>query len=398
MSRHQNFWTFTRKTFCKVLASKYRVTFEENSDPEPEPPFILISNHGNFFDPWILGNYQKTALNIMMNDDGFRTGAISRWYLNIIGAFAKKKGAQDLQAMKKTISFLRHKEPVLIFPEGQATWDGETQPIYGGVERIVKRAKCALVIIRLKGNFLTRPWWAEHSRRGRISFTRKVYSAKQIAQMDAREIEQAILDGIYNNDICDRDNLATTFKGKHLALGAERFLWTCPACGEVDSIATSGDDINCIKCGATFKLDAHCRVNAADGNLDSPLNLHAWHQRDKQLAREKIAASNAGEILCQNTDVTLMTENDERRFESTDVGVLTLTSDKLSFTSNHDGGELDFSVEALENVVVQQKDLFEVTVDGKDYRFNLKGRSPMKWAVFTRYLRGWEEIEKRRVI
>ena len=183
MNKHQFYWTTTQATFCKWLKLRYRHYLEPGSDPEPEAPYIVVSNHGNFFDPWMLGLYFKRAMHIMMNDDGFRSGLVTSWFLEQIGAYPKKKGSQDIKAIRNTISFLRSKEPVLIFPEGQTTWDGETQPIYGGIERIVKRAECSLAIIRIRGNFLSRPWWAKGARKGRISITRTVIPAEKIAQV-----------------------------------------------------------------------------------------------------------------------------------------------------------------------------------------------------------------------
>ena len=41
-----------------------------------------------------------------------------------------------------------------------------------------------------------------------------------------------------------------------------------------------------------------------------------------------------------------------------------------------------------------QKDIFEITYEGTDYRFHMNGKSPMKWLMFVRYLNGFEEIEK----
>ena len=79
-----------------------------------------------------MGLYFKNALHIMMNDDGFRSGAVIRWYLLGIGAFGKKKGAHDLKAMKSTLKFLKNKEPVLALREiaaGKVRFDKEVREV-----------------------------------------------------------------------------------------------------------------------------------------------------------------------------------------------------------------------------------------------------------------------------
>jgi len=399
MTRHQLVWSLTRQTFCRALQARYRFALAPGSDPEPEPPFIAVSNHGNFFDPWILGRFQRSALHIMMNDDGFRAGPLSRWYLSAIGAFPKKKGAQDIRAMKSTLSFLKAGEPVLIFPEGQATWDGETQPIYGGIERMVKRAGCPLVIFRLRGNFLTRPWWAPGPRRGRIELSRRVLTREDLARMSNEEVLGAIRDGIRASDVTDPANLSIPFAGRRLAEGVERLVWTCAACGRTGTLRTAGDRVTCSSCDASWLVDAHCRLHGHDGTTAPFPDLHAWLARERLQARAAVAEASDGTILCIDSSVTMLVEDGHGAFVSDRTGTLSLTRSELLFEP---GGEPEacvrLPVAALDSYVIQKKDLFEATFEGRSYRFDLTGRSPMKWLVHVRYLRGWEEIEKTGVI
>jgi 1-acyl-sn-glycerol-3-phosphate acyltransferase len=382
-----------------MIKARYRFDLDPNADPEPEPPYIVVANHGNFFDPWILGPYFKKALHIMMNDDGFRAGAISRWYLHGIGAFAKKKGAHDLKAMKSTLKFLRDEEPVLIFPEGQATWDGETQPIYGGIERMVKRAKCPLAIVRFRGNFLSRPWWAETDRKGRVAIERTVVPAERIAELEDAEVLELVKRGIYTSDILDERNRAVDFTGNRMAEGIERLAWSCMCCDATDAISTSGDTITCDHCNNTWTVDAHCRLRADSNGIPSFDDLHAWFQDHKRLAREAIAAAGADTELASDNAVTLQRMNDRGRFAVDSVGALSLTRSELTYVPERGGlATLTFPVEQLTNYVIQKKDIFEITADGADYRFEMRGRSPMKWLVYVRYLRGFEAAESRGVI
>lgn len=399
MSKHQLFWTVTSHTFCRMLALRYRYALEPDADPEPEPPYIVVANHGNFFDPWMLGRYFRTALHIMMNDDGFRAGAGSRWYLRGIGAFAKKKGAHDLRAMKSTLKFLRDREPVLIFPEGQATWDGETQPIYGGIERMVKRAKCPLVIVRFRGNFLSRPWWAETNRKGRVTLERTVIPTERLAAMKDDELLAAIRGGIYNNDILDERNRAVEFRGKQLAVGLQRLVWSCMCCDATDALSTVGDTITCGRCNNTWTIDAHCRLRADSSGIPCLDDLHAWVQDHKRVAREAIAGASDDTVLAENRGVNLLREDDRGRFTPESTGTLSLTRSELIFVPESGGlATLRFPVEELSSYVIQQKDVFEITFGDDDYRFEMHGRSPMKWLVYARYLRGYEAAEQRGVI
>jgi len=399
MSKHQLFWRTTQLTFCKMIKRRFRFELAGDADPEPEPPYVVVANHGNFFDPWILGPYFGKALRIMMNDDGFRAGAVSRWYLHGIGAFPKKKGAHDLRAMKSTLKFLKNGEPVLIFPEGQATWDGETQPIYGGIERMVKRAGCPLVIVCFRGNFLSRPWWAEADRKGRITIERSAIPAARLAAMSEAEVLAAIKQGVYNNDIADERNRAIEFRGKRLAEGLQRLVWSCMCCDATDAITVAGDTITCDRCNNTWTVDAHCRLRADSSGIPCFGDLHAWFQDHKRVAREAIAAAGDSTVLAANKGVTLLREDTDGRFVAESVGTLTLTRDELTFVPERGGlATSRFPVEQLTSYAIQRKDVFEITSGGVDYRFEMAGRSPMKWLVYVRYLRGYEAAEARGVI
>jgi 1-acyl-sn-glycerol-3-phosphate acyltransferase len=399
MSRHQFFWSFTRQTFCRVLQARFRCALEPDSDPEPAPPFIVVANHGNFFDPWILGRFQRRALRIMMNDDGFRSGAVTRWYLGEIGAFAKKKGAHDLSATKKTLGFLKNREPVLVFPEGQATWDGATQPIYGGIERLVQRAGCPLVILRMRGNFLTRPWWAERSRRGRIEVRRTVVPADRLKELGPGGILEEIKRGIAHDDILDEDNRRVPFTGTGLAEGLGRLVWRCPGCAAEGGLSTAGDSIRCRACGGEWRIDAHCRLWEPGGAPAPHPDLRAWVAAQRRAAREAIAGAGDDTALARDEGVTLLREGEGRDFAPAGRGALTLTRDALSFEPEGPGAApLSFAVADLENAVIQRKDLFEITAGGIDYRFAMPGASPMRWLVHVRYLRGFEAAERAGVI
>jgi len=160
--------SFQRHSYGSGSSRSNNFFRSSGSEALPKPPFVIVSNHGTFFDPWIIGYFSRYPFAIMCNDDAFRGSPITRWYLNSIGAFPKKKGASDFKAMKKTMSSLAAGRPVCIFPEGQTSWDGETQLLYKGIEKIIRHGRVPLVMVRMSGNFLTKPWWADRIRKGRI--------------------------------------------------------------------------------------------------------------------------------------------------------------------------------------------------------------------------------------
>ncbi|MDO5576059.1 MAG: lysophospholipid acyltransferase family protein [Fibrobacter sp.] len=380
------------KLFTASLWIKYRFKCKSKFPIFPKAPFVVLSNHGTFFDPWIIGWYTFRPFSYMMNDDGFRgPPSISTRYLKSIDCIPKKKGTTDYKAMKTTFQFLKDGSPVCVFPEGQTTWDGETQPLFPGIEKIVKKVNSGLVLIKLQGNFLTKPWWARFTRNGRVLITAKQISPEEIASLSSEEILQIYKSYIYQNDIKDPENLDYPFKGEKLAEGLERFVWICMDCGCEDTLVTEGDTITCKSCGKSWNIDAHCRLSANTENTRSLHDLKDWSDMLKQKVKDKIKTN--PEILTQSQDVIMQTENEKFVFEDIDKGTLVLTPNELTFKSQ--SNTYNWSVEKISNYVIQKKDIFEFNYEDKLFRFVFDRKSVMKWIFYVRYLKGYEIIESR---
>jgi 1-acyl-sn-glycerol-3-phosphate acyltransferase len=377
----------------------YRFKKSKDSDKLPKPPFIIVSNHGTFFDPWIIGYFSYYPFAIMCNDEAFTRGAVTRWYLNSIGAFPKKKGASDFKAMKKTIHYLNNKYPVCIFPEGQTSWNGETQLIYKGIEKIIKKTGVSLVLTRICGNFLTKPWWADYKRKGKITVTYKTITSQEIKNLSEQEIFDLIKNFIYHNDIKTHLNKQNDFKGKNLAEGLERYIWICMNCESEDTLKTVSNQIICTSCQSKWNIDALCRIKPLKENIKSFNDLYdlsIWH---KTKVLEKINKSNNSQILTKSINVLMQKGDTNIVFHDIGIGNMELTLKTLTFYNiNFPLINYSFNVDKLETIVIQKKDILEFLYDGKYYRFSFNRKSPMKWIYYLRYLKGYEKFEEQGYI
>lgn len=389
------FWEINVVLFYCFSKLRFGTVIKKGSDRIPGAPFIMVSNHGTFFDPWIVGCLSLPPLSIMMNDDGFRSGPVTRWYLKSIGTFPKKKGAHDFKAMKTTIQLLREGYSVLIFPEGQTTWDGETQPIYGGIEKIIKKIRCNVVIMHLEGNFLSKPWWAESYRKGRVHIGIKVIDPKEIDGMSDEKLLETIKTSIYNNDIKNPVNLGAGFKGRNLALGLERFVWMCMECGSEDTLETFGNTIACTKCKNAWTVDPCCRLSVNSPGVSSPGDLKDWAEWHKERVKSRLASAGDGQVITASENVVMQTEGENQEFADMATGRLVLTKKEIRF---HGEKEMFFPLENVADCVIQKKDIFEFMCEDKYYRFVFKKHSPMKWVYYLRYIGGYEEVERRGII
>ncbi|HLV31130.1 MAG TPA: lysophospholipid acyltransferase family protein [Chitinispirillaceae bacterium] len=384
-------WNTSKLFIASCLKPTYRFRLTSKPPVYPKPPFVAVANHGTFFDPWIIGWYSPYPFSYMINDDGFRGRSISSWYLKNIGGIPKKKGASDYKAMKTTFQYLKKGNAVGIFPEGQTSWDGETQPVFPGLEKIVKKVNCNLVLIKLQGNFLTKPWWAKKTRNGRVLISFRQINSSQILKYSSDEIFDIYKEYITHSDIKDPQNLNYPFKGEQLAEGLERFVWICINCGCEDTLVTENNSIICTSCGKSWIIDAHCRLFPRSENTKSLHDLKDWSDWHKMKVKEKIKAK--PEVLTQSQNVILQTENEQGLFTNKAVGTLILSPNHLTFCSSSQ--TYNWITDNLTNCVIQKKDIFEFSYENKLFRFLFDKKSVMKWIFYTRYLKGFEEIEKR---
>lgn len=389
----QIFWQIMSRPFVHFLVRRnYNFKLTPQSERFPKPPFLAVANHGTFFDPWLVGVYSNTPLAYMVNDDGFRGKSVSSWYLRNIGAIPKKKGASDFKAMKAALSTLNDGFPVFIFPEGQTTWDGQTQPLFKGLEKIVKKVQCPLVMIKFQGNFLSRPWWAKTIRKGRILITLKTVPAQQIATMSSDDIFDTLKGYITCNDIKDPANQSVPFSGKDLAEGLELFTWICINCKSEDTLNMSHDVITCSHCGSSWRIDGHCRLSAVSGSTQTEIvDLWDWSQMHKQEVINKINSNT--KHLTKSDTATLWIENEEKVFQPQTTGELELTRNDLRFSTSSEKRVWDNAV--IREYVIQKKDTFEFRDDKSSYRFTFDGHSAMKWVYYFRYLNNFQKCEEQ---
>jgi 1-acyl-sn-glycerol-3-phosphate acyltransferase len=101
----------------------------------PVGPVILASNHGSYFDHFLIGIFVKRPLNFMTAAEffGSRTGGE---IMRRMGGFPVKRGARDSDALATAAMVLARGGLVVIYPEGgvrHAEISDRPRPGVGGV-------------------------------------------------------------------------------------------------------------------------------------------------------------------------------------------------------------------------------------------------------------------------
>jgi len=275
---HRASWALLKSQYIPSLLKRNNVV-ANGAGLLPEPPFILMSDHSNALDPYVLGAFSPSPIRYMANLEG--VPPLKAAFAGIVGAYGRRKGATDIAALRRTIELSRAGEAIGLFPEGDRSWDGAGSPMRPGAGRLLRRLGVPLVLARQRGNYLSHPRWAVWPRRGSWSIDFLVYDADELARMSDALVEAHLAAALAKDEIKDALVEGRRFSCERSAEGVGRLLWRCPVCGKSDAIGGRGNEVSCAHCGARWELDANCRVRP----LNTASALHAvdiadlkdWH-------------------------------------------------------------------------------------------------------------------------
>lgn len=275
---HRASWSLLKVVYSPSLLKRNHIA-ASGVESLPDPPFVLMSDHSNALDPYVLGSFSRAPIRYMANIEGVHP--LKAVLAELVGAYGRRKGARDMAALRATLELSRSGESIGIFPEGDRSWDGSSSAIRPGAGKLARRLGLPLVIARQKGNYLAHPRWAARPRRGAWSVEFLAYGADELGRMPDALVEAVIAAALAKNEIKDAAREGRLFESEASAEGIGRLLWRCPVCGKADSIAGRGNRIGCVRCGSRWELDANCGVRP----LNAPLSIHAaaiadlkdWH-------------------------------------------------------------------------------------------------------------------------
>lgn len=239
------------------FATNIIVTKESDVDFKRKEPFVLLGNHVSKFDVVELAlRFRKTPL--IVASQLLLTKQPLKFLLTYIArCIPKSKGEADIRTAKHLLKSIRKKYPVMIMPEGDATFFGETGYIEYSTAKLIKKLKVDVIVGLFKGGYLSSPRWATSKRKNRrveLHYS-KVISKEEIKDLSVDEIYSIICESMYNNDYNNQREKMINYGGENLAEGLTHILYTCPVCEGLNTIETNGNYIKCTKCGTEGHVD-----------------------------------------------------------------------------------------------------------------------------------------------
>lgn len=121
---------------------------------------IIASNHASYLDPVLLGCVIPRELRFIAREDLFRV-PIFRQLIIKLHAYPLTRGWFSRSAIQTILNLLHQGMPVVVFPEGTRSYDGNLLPMQAGIGLIVYEAKVPVVPAYIEGSYVA---WSRYSK------------------------------------------------------------------------------------------------------------------------------------------------------------------------------------------------------------------------------------------
>ena len=140
-----------KSTLGLLFVSLFRYKVEGVENIPRKGKVILAGNHTGHLDPFIIQMATNRQLWFVTGPAAFKVPVVRRLlkYYNVLPL----QFGKGLEAIEVAINKLRGGEPVVIFPEGKFTLDGNLCKFNRGVGIMAKEANCSIVPFAIKGGF-----------------------------------------------------------------------------------------------------------------------------------------------------------------------------------------------------------------------------------------------------
>ena len=247
---YHTFNRLLRWTLGKSLAFMYRLK-PEGLDilKKTSPPYLILANHGNFWDPFFIGSCVSRPVYYVTSDAQFRH-PLMRFLLGLVGSIPKTKMISDFETVRQIMRIRQRRGVIGIFPEGRRTWDGHTLPVLFPTAKLIKLLKIPVIIVLLKGSYLSLPRWTKRRRKGEVAIKFNLgLSLEEIKELSVEKIHQKLVRLLEYDEFEFQREHMIAFSGRSRAEFLERVLFICPHCRTLGKLHSRRSRFFCRRCG-----------------------------------------------------------------------------------------------------------------------------------------------------
>lgn len=330
-------------------------------------PFILVGNHQNFWDPFLVGLHMREVPQFVTSDNIFRGGFFSR-VMTGVGSIPISKYMRNSDTIRMISGVLKRGGVVGMYPESDRTYDGRSLPVRPEVVKLIRMMRVPVIGVHQRGGFLSGPKWGPHRRRGRLELRYELlYDPEKEGDVALEVLLERVRGVIEHDEMRAQRTDPVAFRSTRPAEGLERFLYACPVCGEFQTHVTEGDSMRCSACGHTTRMDEFGLLHPSTVPDRQEWDLlETWSAAQSKLLRQRIAEADA-ETAVFTQRVELSTGFRTRTLQS--QGAAEVVCHGHGITIQTSSQRLSFAFSDIEGATVQNKEQFEFYHQRVLYRF-----------------------------
>jgi 1-acyl-sn-glycerol-3-phosphate acyltransferase len=383
----ENILRFPIRTFIEWRSD---IRIEQNDTIGLKPPYIILANHVNNWDPSVVNSYVPEMMCFVAGDSLFRIPVLKN-ILHYTGAIPKAKFRNDTSTIRNMIRAKKHHRIIGIFPEGNRNWDGRTEPIIFSTAKLVKAMNIPVVIATIKGGHLSHPRWANGHRKGRIAISyRKIWDKGDVKNLSPEDIHQKLTEELAHDEMDWQAKQNVPYNGKNLAHYLERLLFLCPHCHTSGNLHSDGDHFQCRSCHYEVKYTA----TGFFEQVNHPLIFQTttdWNQWQMEYWKKELINPSEETPFSMTDEVKLYVSSEKESFKLISSGTLSWenTSEHAIFQEEQNRIH-QFSINKLEGLNIHLHHYLDFLYDGRNYRiefFNPR-TSAYKWLRTFQILSG----------
>src|SRR5262245_44623570 len=116
----------------------------------PDGAVLVLANHESFLDPVAIGLAVRRKVHYLARKTLFKNPLFGK-YLRSVGCVSVDQEGVAKEGLKTSIDLLQQGKALLIFPEGERTWDGEMQAFKPGLLLILRKAPVTIIPVGVAG-------------------------------------------------------------------------------------------------------------------------------------------------------------------------------------------------------------------------------------------------------
>ncbi|MBL7074714.1 1-acyl-sn-glycerol-3-phosphate acyltransferase [candidate division KSB1 bacterium] len=365
-----------------ILALLFRLKAEGKENIPAKGPVIFVANHQCYLDPFFVGAKTKRLVQFMTTAEVYRQPLI-RAFLNIVGAFPKRKFVMDISAQRHALRILQKGGAVGIFPEGERSWDSRPLSLLDGAIKMLALAQVSVVPVCITGSYQVYPRWATFPRLApvRVRFFKPL------------RVDRNTPIGKAKNRLSRKIHQGHTKPVKTYGPSPANFLpylmWYCPLCRQIDCLVVlKSKRIYCLRCSSLWGLDRFYYLKLIKGEkkyLGKRMPIPEWMDLYHPLNHlhpldEKVPMKEENESVYLKSKRVHFSKGGFPTLYHVGEGFLCLTDGGLIFYDEGTGERIPFELIRSANIEGNRK-LQLGTRRGELFQFIFRDESALKWQL-----------------